>query len=121
MATLTVQDIAAAGTSLGVVTPTASTGDDFVASDDQRHGILVVNGSGSPINVTVSAQTTQAQQVGAGVQAVADIVKAVAAGAVAIIPVLPAFIRNNDAKVEVLCSSVTDVDIAVFKLPRLAY
>ncbi|MDY6960311.1 MAG: hypothetical protein SV862_00210 [Pseudomonadota bacterium] len=119
MALLTVQAVDKDGISLTMVTPTASTGDTFVASDDQRHAIVAVNGSGSPVNVTVTAQLENALQQGVGNVAVADIVHAVAAGAVAVIPVMPAFIRTNDGVVQFVVSSVTDVDVAVMRLPRL--
>ena len=121
MATLTVQEIAVGGSSLTMSTPTATTGDDAVVSDDQRYAILVNNGSGGSINVTVTAQTSLAQQVGAGVQSVANLVKAVADGAEALIPILPDFIRTNDGKVQFVCSAVTTVGVAVVHLPRLAY
>lgn len=120
MALLTVQEIDRDGITVTTVTPTASTGDTFVAADDGRHFILIDNGSGASINVTVAKQVSTARQDGAGAVAVADIVAAVAAGAKALIPVLPAFIRTNDGIVQVTCSSVTTVEIAAVKLPRLA-
>lgn len=120
MAVLTVNTIARAGSTITYVTPTVTVGDQFVAADDQRHAILVKNGSGAPINVTVTAQTTQARLDGAGVVTVSDIVTAVAAGADAIIPVMPDFIKTNDGKVQVLCSAITTVLIAAVRLPRLA-
>lgn len=120
MAVLTVNTIARAGSIIAYVTPTITVGDQFVAADDMRHFVMVKNGSGSSINVTIAAQTTQARQDGAGVVAVADIVTAVAAGADAMIPVLPDFIKANDGKVQVTCSAVTTVSIAAVKLPRIA-
>lgn len=120
MALLTVQTIDRAGTTLTLAAATVTVGDTAVVSDDGRHFIYIFNGSGGSINVTVTAQTTSARQDGAGIVAVADIVKAVAAGATAIIPVLPDFIKTNDAKVTFVCSAVTTVTVAVVKLPKLA-
>ncbi len=120
MALLTVQTIDRAGTSLALAAATVTTGDTAVVADDGRHAIVVNNGSGGSINVTVTAQTTTARQDGAGLVAVADIVKAVAAGATAIIPVLPDFIKTNDGKVTFVCSAVTTVTVGVIRLPKLA-
>lgn len=119
MALLTVQAVDKDGISLTTVTPTASTGDTAQVSDDQRHAIVVFNGSGGSVNVTVNSQVATARQEGVGQIAVSDIVHAVAAGAIAVIPVLPAYIRTNDGLVDFLVSAVTDVEVAVIKLPRL--
>jgi hypothetical protein len=118
MTTLAVNQIAVGGSAITYATPTASVGDDAVVADDQRHALVVKNGSGASINVTMTAQTTQAQQAGAGLQPVANKVLAVAAGADAWIPILPDFIRANDGKVQFVCSAVTTILVAVVKLPR---
>jgi hypothetical protein len=120
MATLSVQPIAVGGSTISYVAPTVTVGDDAVVQDDQRHALVVKNGSGSPINVTMTAQTSQAQQAGAGLQPVANKVTAVPATSDAIIPILPDFIRANDGKVQFVCSAVATVTVAVIRLPRLA-
>lgn len=121
MATLTVQSIDKDGITPTLATPTASTGDQAVVADDGRHFILVNNNSAGSINVTVSKQRATAPQAGVGADvAVADIVHAVGAGLVGLIPVLPAYIRTNDGVVQFTCSAVSDVLAGVIKLPRLA-
>ena len=120
MATLTVQKVAVGGSTITYVAPTITVGDDAVVADDQRHALRVKNGSGAPINVTMTAQTTQAQQAGAGVQPVANKVTVVPANSDADIPILPDFIRANDGKMQFVCSAVATVTVAVVNLPRFA-
>lgn len=121
MATLTVQNIDKDGITPTLSAATASTGDQAVVADDGRHFLLVNNGSGGSINVTVTAQRATSPQNGVGPDvAVSSIVHAVAAGGVGLIPILPAFIRTNDGIVQFVCSAVTTVTLGVIKLPRLA-
>jgi hypothetical protein len=119
MATITVQAVDRDGIDLTESAATVTTGDEFVAADDQRHFVVINNGSTGQISATIMAQTLSAHQDGAGVLSVADIVHPVAAGKIAIVPVLPDFIRANDGIVKVTCDSVTGVTIAAVKLPRL--
>lgn len=118
MATLAVQTVAVGGSTITYVAPTVTVGDDAVVADDQRHVLVVKNGSGAPINVTMTAQTTLAQQAGAGVQPVANKVTAVPATSDGYIPILPDFIRANDGKMQFVCSAVATVTVAIVKLPR---
>lgn len=122
MATLTVQEVDRDGMNITFAAATATTGDDFVAADDQRHAVLVRNaGATDTVTVTMSKQTLSAQQVGSGVLSVSDIQQSLAPGAQCIMPVLPNFIRTNDGKVQVTCNTVVEVGIAAIKLPKLAY
>jgi hypothetical protein len=122
MATLTVQEVDRDGMNITFSAATSTTGDDFVAADDQRHAVLVRNnGETDTVTVTMSKQTLSAQQVGSGVLSVSDIQQSLAPGAQCIMPVLPNFIRTNDGKVQVTCNTVVQVGIAAIKLPKLAY
>lgn len=106
MATLAVQRVTASG-----LTPTfaaASSGGDNAPVASGRV-LLVKNGSGSSINVTM---TTPGNVEGV---AVADPVLAVAAGAVGAIP-MSSIYRGTDGTAAIAYSSATTVTVALLQL-----
>lgn len=120
MAALTVQNISQTSLVPSLVQAAAG-GDHFIADNGQRHFLMVLNGSGAPITVTIPAQQATSQQQGVGQVAVDNIAVAVAAGAQAMIgPITDAYIRGNDGAVEITYSGVTDLDVGAIRLPRVA-
>lgn len=93
------------GATITSVTPTVTTGDTLVGG--QSVHLLVNNGSGAPINVTLTTPETVE-----GSLAVADRVIAVAAGALREIPVPSRYNDRTTGLATVVCSAVTTVTIA---------
>lgn len=111
MALLTRQKIVEAG-----LTPTFSTaagGGDTVANADGKTYLHVKNGGGAGITVTVTAQTVSREDPHLGTLAKANISKAIAAGAEAIIGPLKKQAFNNVSDiVAITYSGVTSVTVA---------
>lgn len=120
MAVLTVQNVVLAG---AVITPVAAAGggDSFANPTDERTELLVVNGGGGSINVTIVAQPASVPVPGYGTVPLASEVIAVAAGATKRIGPFPAA-KFNDAsgRVNVTYSGVTSVTVAAVRLARTA-
>lgn len=113
MAALTVNQIVKAGLAAPAgVTPTATTGDTFSCTG--KEVLVVANGSGSSVNVTVNS--TAAATAGL---AQSNNVVAVAAGATKYIgPFEPTgYAAADTSAATVIVSSVTSVTIAVLRLP----
>lgn len=110
MAALTTQQIALAGTVITPVAATASTGDTFTADD--HTWLMVVNGSGSSINVTITIA-----QKGPAATTIGPLVVAVAATTTKHIGPFPAaFFQDPVAgNCTVVCSAVTTVTIAAVR------
>jgi hypothetical protein len=108
---LTLQSIVNTGLALATVVPTLTDGDAF-----QNNGnvfLVVTNGSGSSINVTLDAYPTGNTTVTPDGLAVADRVVAVPAAATRYIGPFPPSIYNrpSDGKARATCSAVTSVAI----------
>jgi hypothetical protein len=98
----------ASGAVLTGVAPTAGTGDTWANTGQEC--ILIRNGSGSPINVTVDIIATLDGNV------VTDPVISVAAGAITCMGPYPTGLFNDGTNVcKVTCSSVATVTIAILK------
>lgn len=107
MALLTPQLSKRVANDLTMSAATASTGDTFANSG--REMVLIVNGSGSPINVTIPTPATVD-----GDLPVADKVIAVGAGKHALLgPFARSTYNDGDGLVKFTCSSVTTVTVAV--------
>lgn len=120
MAVLTVQNVVLAG---AVITPVAAAGggDSFDNPSDERNELVVINGGGVSINVTIVTQPTSIPVPGYGAVPLASEVIAVAAGATKRIGPFPAA-KFNDAngRVNVTYSGVTSVTVAATRLARAA-
>lgn len=115
MAELTVQDITPAGKEI-TLTAAAEAGDTFDDDGKERTILVVANGSGSSIDVTVSAAKTSTRVQGVGSIAVPDIKVAVAAGdTLEIGPFADAY-RGAGGAVAVGYSAVTTVTVGVKRL-----
>ncbi len=105
MAVLSAQTTGVTGTTLTPVTPTVTTGDTVPVGSH----VLVRNGSGSPINVTIETPGNDTYG-----QARPDIVTAVAAGAVAKFGPFPVDLADPvTGLVKLICSAVASVELRV--------
>ena len=107
MADLTVTNIEAAGTAVSLAAA-AGGGDSFAGTG--KEVLIVANGSGSPINVTIATHKTVN-----GLD-VPDRVVAVAAGARKYIPVGKEHVDSSDGNVDISYSDVTTVTVGVIRL-----
>lgn len=116
MATLTRQISDQAGITPSYATPGGS--GDVVDNADGKTFIVVKNGSGSPVTVTVTCQDTASyfdKNLGKITQA--NVTKSVAAGADAILgPFAPRTFNNASGQLAVLFSATSSVNIAAFSL-----
>lgn len=110
MAALTVQQPTRTGAVITTATPTVTTGDTF--ANDGKVWLRVANGSGSSINVTVTAYAAALP----GLVASNNVV-AVAAGAAKDIGPFPpsGFTDPSTGLATVVCSAVTTVTIAALR------
>ena len=119
MALLTVQNIVEAG-----IVPTyaaaAGGGDTFPNPEDQSTFLVVINGGGGSINVTLTSQIATASVPGVGNVALSDRVVAVANGTTRFIGPLPPRFNNAAGQVAVTYSGVTSVTVAAVRLPKVA-
>jgi hypothetical protein len=119
MADITVQDASFAGVALSF--GAAAEGDTIPMTASDRICLIVNNGSGDSINVTLTAETTSATVSGYGSVTLADAVVAVAAGAEKVIgPIPAAYINTATGKVAVAYSATTDVTRTVLKVGAAA-
>jgi len=115
MATLSIQTITEAGLapSLG-----AAGGSGDVFPNTGREFLMVENGGGSSVTVTIEAQVTTARAPGMGTVTKGDAGGAVAAGETKLFgPFPPRAFNNADRRVEVTYSGTTDVTVAAIRLP----
>lgn len=119
MATLNVTNITRAGVDVAGVAPTAVTGDEW--ANTGRELLLVKNGSGAPINVTLDLKGTIDAGAPGGGLAITDKVVPVAAGETAAIGPFPPGIYNDKTtgRAKAICSAVVTVTIKALKLPSL--
>lgn len=118
MAALTVQTAVEAG-----ITPAAasaaSSGGDTVKNVAGDVVLMVTNGGGSSIDVTITAQKTSKAVDGYGTMTKGDAVVSVAAGATKIIgPFATEAFNNSSQNLEIDYSSATSVTISAIKVPR---
>lgn len=121
MALLTVYDMVEAGVSGTANFASAGASGDLVPNGGGDVFLLVKNGSGSPITVTVPAQKTSMQREGFGTVTVPDITVDVPAttGAMLIGPFGRARFNNGNGQVTVQYSAVTTVTVKAFRFPRV--
>lgn len=111
MATLTRQKVVIGG--LGYTTASAGGSGDVVDNSDGKTFLLVANGSGGSINVTVTAQVSSLNTATHGTLTVSSNVVAVAAGASKLIGPFPKQAFNNSSKqIAISYSSATSVTVA---------
>ena len=115
MATITPQSATPAGVALTFAAAGGS--GDLVQNNKLRTVVLVKNGSGAPINVTVAAVQTQRPADGNfPAQTVADQVVSVAAGATAALGPFPAAFNNSSGQLAVSYSATTTVTVAALEV-----
>lgn len=118
MATLTVQQIVDTGLAHTLAAVNAS--DKFTDDGSERTFLLVTNGGGGSINVTVNAVQANVSVPGVGVIAVPNIVVAVPNGTSRMIgPFSPAY-RDSDGFVNVAYSGTTSVTAVALKVAKEA-
>lgn len=116
MADYTVQEIGVDG--LEPSLSAATDGDTIPLLGDQREFVVVNNGSGSSIDVTIPAQTTTVNISGVGAITVADHVVAVPDGEERWIGPFTKAYQNSAGKAVVNLSDTTTVTAAAVRLPK---
>jgi len=116
MADYTVQEISVSG--LEPSLSAAASGDTIPLQGDQREFVVVNNGSGASIDVTIPAQTTSVNISGVGALDVADHVVAVPDGEERWIGPFTKAYANSAGKAVVNISDVTTVTAAAVRLPK---
>lgn len=116
MATLTRQSLKESGISL--VESAAGAGGDKAPNSDGKTVFLVRNGSGASIDVTISEQMSDVLDPNYGTLVKGNVVKSVAAGAIALVGPFPPRAFNDSANdVNISYTSVTTVTVAALRLP----
>lgn len=92
-------------------------GDTFL--NDGRTFLVVTNGGGSPITVTVAVQRTSIRVPGAGTVTFAAIPVTIANGVTKWISVPQGPYNNTSGRVVVTYSAVTSVTVGAFRVPQL--
>lgn len=116
MATLSRQSLIEAG--ISITESAAGASGDKATNPDGKTVFLVNNGSASSINVTIAEQMSDRTDPNYGTLTKSDVVKAVAAGAIAIIGPFPPLAFNDSAQdVNISYSATTTVTVAAIKLP----
>jgi hypothetical protein len=114
MATLTVQNVSDEDGTTITFAAAAGGGDQFEWSEDTA--LIVVNGGVGSINVTIAAESQPPANPQFGELIRDDIVKAVAAGATAVIPPVPRAFRDAATGMVALAySGVTSVTVAAIR------
>jgi hypothetical protein len=114
MAAMTIQNVIPGGLTAAFAAVNSS--DTIQTSGDDRVFLHVKNGGGSSINVTITADRSAVNVKNVGNLSISNIVKAVAAGAEAIIGPFSAAYVASDNKVTVGYSATTSVTAAALKL-----
>lgn len=95
----------------------AAAGGDTVDNSDGKTWIHVKNGGGASITVTITAQTVTTEDPKLGTLAKANIARAIAAGAEAIIgPFKKQAFNNGSNQIAISYSAVTSVTIGAFTI-----
>lgn len=114
--TIAVATIAQTGTAQSLASANTD-GSQFNVRSDGRTFLIVSNGSGGSINVTLDARVTSINVPGAGAITISDIVVAVPAGATRLIgPIAPAYV-DSTGYAHITYSSATSVTVQAFYLP----
>lgn len=119
MATLTVKNLGTVG-DLDIdttLTAAASGGDQFTYTP--RTALIVKNGSGGSITVTVTAQQTSTTKSGYGDVTKANFTATIAAGDYFISPFFEQALKDTNGFVQVTYSSHTSVEVGAFKFDEL--
>lgn len=113
MALINRQQFAEAGFTPSLVA--AAAGGDTIVNDDGKTILHVVNGGGASINVTITAQTTNASNNTFGSLTKGNIVVAVPAGQQRFIGPFPkAAFNQTNGQVAISYSAVTSVTVAAY-------
>ena len=116
MAALSRQSLIEAG--ISITESNAAAGGDKATNPDGKTAFLVNNGSGASINVTITEQMSDRSDPIYGTLSKSNVVKAVAAGAIAIIgPFPPAAFNDASGDVNIGYSASSSVTVAALKLP----
>jgi hypothetical protein len=116
MATLTRQSLIEAG--ISITESIADALGDKATNGDGKTVFLVKNGSTASINVTITEQMSDRNDPTYGTLTKSNVVKSVAAGAIAIIGTFPpAAFNDASGDVNISYSAVTSVTVAAIKLP----
>ena len=116
MATLSRQSLIEVG--ISITESSAGGSGDKAPNGDGKTVFLVNNGSASSIDVTVAEQMADRIDPNFGTLTKSDVVKSVAAGAIAIIgPFPPAAFNDSSGDVNISYSATTTVTVAALKLP----
>ncbi len=119
MAALTINEIDSAGVDYSDALETAAAAGDTIKEDGlQRTFLAVENGSGSSVDVTITAQDTTAKAPGVGEVTVSDMVVSVPASGNRFIGPFPAAFIDASGNVAVGYSDETSVTVAALRLPR---
>lgn len=94
----------------------AGGGDAFV--NDGRTFLMVTNGGGAPINVTLVVQRPNLRVPGAGTVVFASIVTSVTNGTTRFIAVPTGPYNDTNGRVQVTYSGVTSVTVGAFRVPN---
>lgn len=116
MAVLSRQILIEAG--ISITESAAGVSGDKATNPDGKTAFLVKNGSGGSINVTIAEQMEDRNDPNYGTLTKSNVVKAVAAGAIAIIgPFPPAAFNDASGDVNITYSATTTVTVAALRLP----
>ena len=105
-------------TGISITESSAGVSGDKATNPDGKTVFIVKNGSGSSINVTVAEQMSDRTDPNFGILTKSNVVKAVAAGAIAVIgPFPPAAFNDANGDVNITYSATTSVTVGAMKLP----
>lgn len=118
MAALALQNIVEAGLAPSMASA-AGGGDTFANANDERTILMVTNGGGGSITVTITAQDTSETVPGFGTVSKANGGGSVGAGATKLFGPFPAAAFNNSSgEVAVTYSGVSSVTVAALRVPK---
>ena len=120
MAAITVQTVNKSGVAANLVAASGG-GDTFVNDASELTLLMVRNGGGSSINVTIAVVPSNVNTTSYGQLSVSSTVVAVAAGATVVIgPFRQILYNNSSGLVSVTYSNVTSVTVAALKIDKQA-
>lgn len=115
-AVLTVTDVTEAGVAMTLASA-AGGGDSFANDSSGRTFLVVTNGSGGSITVTITPATASVFVPGHGTLTKAAGGAAVAAGVTKIFGPFPTTYNDSSGRVAVTYSGVTSLTVGVFRVP----
>ena len=117
---LTVVSVTEAGVAATLGAATATDGDSFDNRNKRGRAVIVVlNGSGGSITVSIPAQKTSSRKQGFGAVTKADAGGSVANGATKYFGPFDDCFEDANGKVKAICSAVSSVTVGVLYLPPL--